>query len=147
MDDTFTLISRTHEQVRRFIAQELRQKGFQGIEASHGNIILSLMQYGALSMNELAQKTDRTPQTITCLVRKLVEQGYVETEKSRQDSRITMTRLTVKGEHLAAVICGISENIYEIQYEGITETEIEVLRSALRRMYRNFTNALGSGSQ
>lgn len=147
MDDTFTLISRTHEQVRRFIAQELRQRGFQGIEASHGNVIYSLMQCGELSMNEMAQKTYRTPQTVTCLVRKLVEQGYVETEKSREDSRITMARLTARGEHLASVIYQISETIYEIQYEGTTAAEVEVLRSALSRMYGNFTNALVNRSR
>ena len=142
MDDTFTLISRVHEQVRRFIAQELRQRGLSGIDSSHGNVIFSLMQCEELTMNELARKTDRTPQTITSLVKKLVDQGYVKTEKSREDSRVTTARLTPKGEQLAAVICEISERIYAIQYENITESEAEVLRTSLRHMYRNFQDAL-----
>ena len=55
MDDTFTLISRVHEQVRRFIAQELKRRGLGGIDTSHGNVIFSLMQCGELTMNELAK--------------------------------------------------------------------------------------------
>ncbi len=142
MDDTFTLISRVHEQVRRFIAQELKRRGLGGIDTSHGNVIFSLMQCGELTMNELAKKTDRTPQTITSLIKKLVELGYVKTEKSREDSRVTTARLTGKGEQLAAVICEISEEIYRIQYENVTESETEVLRTSLRRMYQSFADAL-----
>lgn len=139
MDDTFTLICRIREQVRHFIARELKQRGFQGIDASHGNVIFSLMQSGELPMNEMARKTGRTPQTITCLVRKLVDLGYVETEKSREDSRVTTARLTAGGERLAAVLCEISEKIYKIQYEGTSEEEIVVLRSALGHMCQNFS--------
>ena len=96
-------------------------------------------------MNELAKKTDRTPQTITSLVKKLVELGYVKTEKSREDSRVTTARLTGKGEQLAVVICEISEEIYRIQYENVTESEAEVLRTSLRRMYQSFADALEGG--
>lgn len=138
MDDTFTLISRIREQVRRFIAQELKRRGFQGIDSSHGTVIFSLMQSGELSMNEMAGKADRTPQTITCLVKKLVEQGYVVTEKSAEDSRVTMARLTAEGERLAEVLGEISEEIYKIQYEGTPQEEIAILRTALQRMYHNF---------
>ncbi len=82
-------------------------------------------------MNELARHIDRTPQTVTSLVKKLVKSGYVETGKAPEDNRVTMAALTEPGARLAATLCRISEKIYELQYQGIPGDEIVVLRSAL----------------
>ena len=85
IDNTFTLISRIDGEIRRFIMDQLAAEGITDIVPSHGTIIVELMKHGRLSMNELARHIDRTPQTVTCLVKKLVKEGYVETGKGTED--------------------------------------------------------------
>ena len=138
IDNTFTLISRIDGEIRRFITEELAKEGITDIVPSHGAIIVELMKHGQLPMNELARHIDRTPQTVTSLVKKLVKSGYVETGKAPEDNRVTMAALTDPGARLAATLCRISEKIYELQYQGIPGDEIVGLRSALARMHANF---------
>lgn len=140
MDNTFTLISRVDGEVRRFIAEELAKEGITAIVPSHGAIIIELMKNGTLAMSELARNIDRTPQTVTCLIKKLVASGYVTTGRDEGDSRVTVAALTEQGQKLAGTLCRISEKIYEIQYVGISEEEVRVLRSGLKKMYANFAN-------
>ena len=111
IDNTFTLISRIDGEIRHFIAEELAKDGITDIVPSHGAIILELMKHGPLPMNELAHDIDR----------------------------VTMAALTEAGARLAAALCCISEKIYDLQYNGIKEDEIAVLRGALAQMYANFT--------
>ena len=118
IDNTFTLISRIDGEIRRFITEELAKEGITDIVPSHGAIIVELMKHGQLPMNELARHIDRTPQTVTSLVKKLVKSGYVETGKAPEDNRVTMAALTDPGARLAATLCRISEEIYELQYQG-----------------------------
>lgn len=139
IDNTFTLISRIDGEIRRFITEELAKEGITDIVPSHGAIIVELMKHGQLPMNELARHIDRTPQTVTSLVKKLVKAGYVETGKASEDNRVTMAALTDPGARLAATLCRISEKIYELQYQGIPGEEIVILRSALTKMHANFT--------
>ena len=141
IDNTFTLISRIDGEIRRFIAEELAGDGITDIVPSQGAIILELMKHGQMPMNELAHDIDRTPQTVTNLIKKLVKAGYVETRKAPEDNRVTMAVLTEAGIHLADALCHISEKIYDPQYNGIKEDEIVVLRGALAQMYANFTGS------
>ncbi len=138
IDNTFTLISRIDGEIRRFITEQLALEGIADIVPSHGAVIVELMRHGRLPMTELARYVDRTPQTVTCLVRKLVKEGYVETGKGAEDSRVTMAGLTEKGKKLAETLQRISEQIYQIQYSGIPEADVCVLRNALMQMYGNF---------
>lgn len=138
MDNTFTLISRIEGEIRRFITEKLAEEGITDIVPSHGAIIVELMQHGQMPMNELARRIDRTPQTVTSLVKKLVREGYVETGKGAEDSRVTMAALTAKGKTLADILCRISEQIYLTQYNGISAGDIAILRGTLMKMYKNF---------
>ena len=138
IDNTFTLISRLDGEIRHFITEELAAEGITDIVPSHGAIILELLTHDRMPMTELARRIDRTPQTVTYLVKKLVKDGYVETEKAAEDSRITMAALTDRGKGLAEIFCKISEKIYEIQYIGVPAENIGILRDALTTMYKNF---------
>lgn len=138
MDDTYTLISRIHQSVNQHILKELKKEGVEDIVPSHGAILLELFKRDGLSMNELALYIDRTPQTVTVLVKKLALQGYVETKKSREDGRVTHVCLTARGRALEAVLLRISEEIYSLQYKGLEKEDITVLRRALKQMNKNF---------
>lgn len=141
IDNTFTLISRIHGEIGRFIMERLAEEGIADIVLSHGAIIVELAGQERLTMNELSRHIGRTPQTVTCLVKKLVKEGYVETKKDPEDNRVTMAGLTGKGKKLAETLRGISERVYEVQYKGFSEEDVRILRDSLMRLLGNFSEA------
>ena len=137
-DNTLSLISRIHQGMNEIIMKELKKAGIEGLVPSHGSILAVLFNGEKLSMNDLAAKIGKTPQTVTALVKKLTEIGYVQSEKSAQDRRTTLVSLTAQGEGLQDVFIRASEKLYETQYQGLTEEEIREFRRLLLQVWQNF---------
>lgn len=133
-DDTFTMISQIRSAADMILVQKLKDRHIEGIVPSHGAILIQLFSGKSLSMNVLAEKIGKTPQTVTTLVQKLVRLGYLKTEKSQEDRRTTLVSMTEKGKALKPVFMAISEYLYDIQYQDMDETEIMEFRRLLRKM-------------
>ena len=89
-------------------------------------------------MNDLAERIGKTPQTVTTLVKKLLEMGYVQCEKAAKDRRTTLVSLTAKGESLKDIFAQASAKLYERQYQGMSEEEIREFRRLLLLVWENF---------
>ena len=137
-DNTLSLISRIYQGMNEVITEELKKAGIDGLVPSHGSIMVELFNGKKLCMNDLAAKIGKTPQTVTALVKKLTEIGYVQSEKSAQDRRTTLVSLTAQGEGLQDVFIRASEKLYETQYQGLTEEEIREFRRLLLQVWQNF---------
>ena len=90
-------------------------------------------------MQELAQKINRTKPTVTILVNKLVNYGYVYKEKSITDNRVTYIKLTPLGIALKPVFENISKDLNKIIYKGLSDTDAEKLEILLNNISENFT--------
>lgn len=137
-DNTLSLISRIHQGMNEIIMEELKKAGIEGMVPSHGTIMVALFNGKELSMNDLAEKIGKTPQTVTTLVKKLIEMGYVQSKKSPQDRRTTIVSLSKKGEGLKTVFAEVSEKLYEKQYQGLNEKEVAEFRRLLTNIWKNF---------
>ena len=94
-------------------------------------------------MNALAEEIGKTPQTVTMLVKKLVQYGYLQCEKSAQDRRTTIVFLTPAGEALQPIFDEISEHLYNTQYRGFSSEDITTFRRLLIKMKANFDAEVG----
>ena len=137
-DNTINLISRIRELAGIIIVSELEKLGIKGIVPSHGDIIVTLMKYGELTMTEIAEKINRDRSTVTTLIKKLNKIGFTATRKNESDQRSNLVFLTTKGKELEEGFKEISEKLYSIQFEGVNEEEKEIFRSVLIKMYNNF---------
>lgn len=142
MDNTFALIGKIYSGMGTLLVQELKKAEVDGIVSSHGAILMELFFQSELPMNVLAEKIGKMPQTVTSLVKKLVDMGYLETRKSESDRRTTMVLLTDKGRDLQPVFYSISEKLYDTQYMGMTAEEIQELRRLLMMVIENFDQVL-----
>lgn len=132
--NALSLISRIREKANRFIVGELENHGIRGIVPSHGDILVILFHGEKYTMKELADRINRTKPTVTVLIDKLVEYGYVEREKSCTDSRVTYIKLTVKGMELKPVFDDISKKIDALIYGEFTGEEPEVFEKLLQKV-------------
>jgi DNA-binding MarR family transcriptional regulator len=88
-------------------------------------------------MGQLAQAIDRDKSTVTVLVNKLAGLSYLEKRKDESDGRVTLIRLTEKGQRLEPVFKEISVGLIGKVYEGFTDLEQEILITLLDRIKNN----------
>lgn len=131
------LISQIREKANRFIVRELEARGIHGIVPSHGDIFSVLFRTKRSTMTELAIAIHRTKPTVTVLVEKLVDLGYLLKEKSDTDNRVTYIRLTQAGEELKPHFKEISAVLNGMVYRGLSKEEAETFEATLRNVCRH----------
>jgi DNA-binding MarR family transcriptional regulator len=133
-----SLISHIRDSVNRFIIEELVSHGIQGIVPSHGDILMYLYHHNHVTMKELAEHIHRSKPTVTILVNKLVDHGYVIKEKDANDKRATYIKLTQKGKELQPIFKAISARLKELMYGSFSEEEGMKLENLLENLLGRF---------
>ena len=85
-------------------------------------------------MKEICRHIRRDKSTLTVLVRKLEDLGYVEREPDEKDSRITRVHLTEKGLASRYALERVSRRLRERVWGDASEEEKETVCRALDRM-------------
>lgn len=137
MDNTYSIVSSLTKFMADYIVCELEKRGIKDLVVSHGSILIALHYSGVLNYKELSAKTNRSPQTMTTLIRKLQIEKYVENKVNVVDKRNKVVGLTTKGKLLIPVMMDISKELYIAQYKGFTEVEIEEFRNFVIRINKN----------
>ena len=135
--DVISLIAAIREQANRLIIAELGACGVVGIVPSHGDILSALMSRQQMTMKEIAEKIKRDKSTVTVLVNKLLQLGYLEKRRDSEDSRVVFVSLTQKGRALEPAFAKISAKLIQTVYDGFSDDEQQVLVQLLKRVRRN----------
>lgn len=125
--------SRAHE----LLTAELRRRGHPGLVPSHGAILARLYEQGPLPMSVLAQGIGRRKNTVTTLVRKLEDAGYVLRTPDPTDSRVSLVGLTAKGEAFRAEFQDISTLLLTTVWGDMAPERREQLVVGLEELLRN----------
>ncbi len=128
------LISKIHEKGNRFIIEELKKNGADGLVPSHGDILVCLYHNDKITMKDIADKIHRTRPTVTVLVDKLEKLGYLKREVSQKDSRYTYIALTKKGKDFKPVFEKISKDLNDMLYKNLSEEESDILENLLQKI-------------
>ena len=131
------LANRISDAAHKQIVRELESRGIYGIVPSHGGILMLLFSGEKYTMKEIADKIHRTKPTVTVLVDKLIDYGYVKREKSLNDGRITYLLLTQKGLALKPIFFAVSEKLNTLVYRGLSDAEAEYIENMLEKIKQN----------
>lgn len=134
MSAILSLISKIHEKGNRFIIEELKNNGVEGLVPSHGDILVCLYKNNKMTMKDIANCIHRTKPTVTVLVDKLEKLGYLRRAASDKDSRSTYVILTQKGEDFKATFDQISNNLNKMLNKNLSENEVKLLEELLKKM-------------
>ena len=132
------LIARVHDQANKFLTRELKKHNIDAIAPSHGDVIGALCINEQMSMKALAQLINKDKSTVTALVNKLMQLGYVEKKNNPQDNRVTLVSLTEKGKTIKPQILNISQKMREKAYCNLSQEEQQMLVSLLMKVHRSF---------
>lgn len=137
-DNTAHLISTTRRAINQFLVEAMRAHAIDTFAPSHGDIIAVLLYNGAMTMTALATRINRDRSTVTTLVQRLSDEGYVTFCENPDDARSRLVHLTEKGLGLQDAFEAISAQLAAITWRGIDEEVQTVVRDTLRQIIQNF---------
>lgn len=133
-------ISRTKSKMLHFIQDRLDENRLTDLIPSHGNILTALYENnGKLTMKDIAKIIGKDKSTITPLVNKLLELGYITKEKNASDKRVTYIILTSKGNEIESRFSVISEEVSSTAYSNFSKEEKMIFLRLLKRLNNNFS--------
>ncbi|RQN10745.1 MarR family transcriptional regulator [Clostridium butyricum] len=141
MNDKYIIyfISRTKSNMIKFIENKLKENNLTELIPTHGNVLTSLYESDRkLTMKEIAKKIGKDKSTVTPLINKLIDLGYIQKEKSHIDKRITYISLTPKAREIESTFNNISDQVKETAYKDFTKEEKEEFLRLLKKLNSNF---------
>ena len=144
MNDKYIVyfISRTKANMIKFIENRLKSNDLNDLIPTHGNILTALYESnGRLTMKEIAKKIGKDKSTVTALVNKLINLGYIKKDKCDIDKRVTYISLTDKAFNIKDKFDFISSQVKETAYTDFTEEEKKEFLRLLRKLSANFKDA------
>jgi DNA-binding MarR family transcriptional regulator len=138
-EQVITLISRIRRRTSEFVTIKLKENGLKNFSPSHGDIIFSLLENEKLTMKEISGKIDRKKNTVTVLIEKLINLGYVKKSVCPKDTRACYISLTNKGLQLEKVFFKISNELLIKTYSGLSIEDKENGLRFLNAIYKNIS--------
>jgi len=139
--ETIRLVERLHRRFLDVIKTELDRLGIEDINNVQ-TLILSNISSEQLTVGELTARGYYLGSNVSYNVKKLVENGYLNQERSPHDRRMTRVRVSEKGLELCTRIDQLYQtNASQLESEVVTQEQLastnEVL-SALERYWSNY---------
>lgn len=141
IDNTISRVSFLRESINKALIEEMNRVGLEGLVPSHGDILSKLFNEGELPKSKIADSIKKDKSTVTTLINKLIQHGYVKSRKNPEDSRSILVSLTDKGLALKSEVTVISKNIFERLFIGISDEEREAFRATLNKMIDNMQSS------
>lgn len=138
--DAISLISKIRHATNLYIEKELEVYAVKGLATSHGDILYALFANKVMTMAEIAKTIGKDKSTVTPLVRKLENTGFLYKEKDTIDTRVTLVKLTDKGMSLEKGFEEISKNLVKKFYQNISEEDADTFFKVLTQIHQNIGN-------
>ena len=132
------LISQIHQLGSRIFARKLRQHGIE-LNPAQGRIMFVLWRNDGISITELARQTSLGKSTLTSMLDRLEQSGYVRRIPSPQDRRVILIERTEKDKAFQELYIQVSQEMQALFYDGFSEAEIQAFDQFLVRILDNLT--------
>jgi len=109
------------------------------INSAQGRIMFALWQADGIPINELAKKTQLKKSTLTNMLDRLENMGYVRRQRCKKDRRKILIKRTNKDKTLESKYVELSQEITKLFYKGFSKTEIDRYENDLAKILDNLT--------
>lgn len=121
----------------RIFSRVLKKHGIEDLNPAQGRILYVLWQNDGITQTELAERTKLDKSTLAIMLDRLVGDGQVERVRDATDARKRLIRTTKKNRALHGAYAEASDEMTEIFYRGISETEIDRFEKTLGKILAN----------
>ena len=134
------LISKIKHLSGRIFARMLKRHGIE-INPAQGRIMFVLWQEDGIPIQKLSERTSLGKSTLTSMLDRLEQIGYVTRRRSGTDRRTILIDRTAKDRTLQETYERVSDEMTAIYYKGLSGHEIREFESTLERILTNLTDA------
>ena len=131
------LIAKIRELSERIFTKILRDFNISEITAAQGRVLFPLWQVEEISFQELKKKAMLSKATLSYMLNKLEEAGYIQRVPVDNDKRTFTIKLTKKKEALQDKFFQVSNEMRDIYYRNFAEHEINDFENYLRKLLSN----------
>ncbi|MFW9772475.1 MAG: MarR family winged helix-turn-helix transcriptional regulator [Candidatus Heimdallarchaeota archaeon] len=131
------LIAKIHQLSQRTFAKILRKANLTELNPAQGRIMFVLWQEDNISIHEISKRTLLSKSTLTSMLDRLEQSGFIKRVPSRTDRREILIQLTNKHENFQAKYIEVSKDMAMIYYNNFTEIEINKFENYLGRILNN----------
>jgi DNA-binding MarR family transcriptional regulator len=124
------------ELVEKVLEETITQSDFMDLTQQQLHYLQVIVKMKNPSLTELARELDLTKPTVTVLVDKLVEKGYVKRVKSDEDRRSMHLHIDKKGSKINALRETAYERMAEKISTGLSKTETAILTELLKKIVK-----------
>lgn len=141
--DSLTLVERLHRRLLDVIKDELDRRGRSDINAVQSLLLFNIGNT-ELTAGELRSRGYYLGSNVSYNLKKLVDQGFINHQKSRVDRRSVRVSLTDSGMEIAAIVNELYERHIESveQVGGISNEEFSRMNQSLKRLERFWTDQI-----
>lgn len=120
----------------------LRQSGIQEFNGAQGRILYVLWQEDNLPIVELSKRTSLAKTTLTSMLDRMEDNGFLLRVYDETDRRMIRIVLTPRAQELSEKYYEVSRMMVELFYKGFSEEEIEAFERSLEHILKNMKDAL-----
>ena len=131
------LVAMVHQTSGRIFAKKLKEHGIIEINPAQGRILFVLWEKDGITIRELSEKTMLEKSTLTSMLDRLEEAGYITRMPSAEDRRAILIWRTEKDKALQKTYEEVSEDMTRLYYSGFSSPEIDRLEAGLRKVLDN----------
>ena len=141
--EALTLVERLHRRLLDVIKDEFDRRGRADI-----NSVQALLLYNIgdkeLTAGELRTRGYYLGSNVSYNLKKLVELGFLDHQRSRVDRRSVRIRLTAQGQEIRKIVDALyQKHVFTIeQVGGISTDEFTLLNKSLHRLERFWTDQI-----
>ncbi len=135
VDEAGELIQKLVRTLQMFERATLTQRGFT---FSQCYTMLNIYHNKFMSMNRLSEEMNLDKSTMSRIVSTLQRDKYLQRERSPEDGRVVIVRLTAKGEKAAEEIAQEIKEFYHSIITQIPKGEVEVVFASVKTLLGAF---------
>src|SRR6201995_3163922 len=119
-----------------------RQSARFGITRAQWAVLAKVERFEGMKQTELAAQMEMQPITLTRLVDRLCDNGWIERRGDETDRRVNRLYLRKAARPLLAKLSGLRSEITETALEGISPADANRLLTQLEAIKENLRNAI-----
>lgn len=119
-----------------------RQAARFGITRAQWAVLAKVERFEGMKQTELAEQMEMQPITLTRLIDRLCDNGWIERRSDDSDRRVNRLYLRKAGRALLGKMNGLKSEITATALEGISPSEAQRLLTQLETVKENVRNAI-----
>ncbi len=134
---TIKELARTYQAFEGYSSPHVRSLGLTPVQF---DVIVTLANQPPMTFKELGEKTLISKSSLTGVVERMVQKGFIETLLNTEDARSQNLRLTTKGQKVFGRVFPEHMQHLEVAFNRLSKSQLKGIEASLKTLKSIFTN-------